>query len=232
MHNFIKKYSDFILNETLKTHDIGISISNINRELSLQGNINFSLFKENNNIKCILHNFNYNQSLPLMFDYINNLFIDRHGWFPSIMNLEYLSGKKSDVPYDEDFLVENSKYISEVSIIYEGKYDLETSTLTNVLYHLSIQEYEKNILKFGLIPKSKSKLSKHLDRIYLSSNLNDCYNLITKMKWYYIGNIKEKNKINIKWVIYEIDTKELKINLYKDPNSNGYYTIDNIPSKI
>ena len=45
-------------------------------------------------------------------------------------------------------------------------------------------------------------------------------------------NYSEKsslNKINDKWIIYEIDTKGLDIKLYKDPNySNGYYVVDNI----
>ena len=35
MKKFIKKYSDFILNETLKTHEITFVIQYVERELSL-----------------------------------------------------------------------------------------------------------------------------------------------------------------------------------------------------
>ena len=40
-----------------------------------------------------------------------------------------------------------------------------------------------------------------------------------------------KNKINSKYIIYKIDTNNLNIKLYKDPNyNNGYYSINNIPA--
>jgi hypothetical protein len=41
-----------------------------------------------------------------------------------------------------------------------------------------------------------------------------------------------KSKINDTWIIYEIDTKDLDIKLYYDPNYlGGYYTLSNIPPK-
>ena len=40
-----------------------------------------------------------------------------------------------------------------------------------------------------------------------------------------------KSKINDDWVIYEIDTSGLDIDLYYDPNYiGGYYLLKNIPS--
>jgi hypothetical protein len=87
----------------------------------------------------------------------------------------------------------------------------------------------------GLIPKSKSKLSKHLDRIYLCSDSKDCYNLISKMNFIYgmkkLSN--KKNNLNIKWIIYEVDMDNSYIKFYRDPNYSGStsgYIIDNIPS--
>jgi len=41
-----------------------------------------------------------------------------------------------------------------------------------------------------------------------------------------------KKNINTKWIIYKIDSSELNIKLYKDPNyNNGYYCVDNIHPK-
>ena len=91
------------------------------------------------------------------------------------------------------------------------------------------------VFKIGLVPKSKSKLSIHLDRIYLCSDPNDCFKLISQMKFYYreLRMNNKRNIINDKWVIYEIDNKESNIDLYEDPNYKlGFYCIDNIPPKI
>jgi hypothetical protein len=104
------------------------------------------------------------------------------------------------------------------------------------MYHITIQEYDHKIKKYGLFPKSKSKLSSHTDRIYLCKSIEDCEMLIPQMKLYYseerdtnlykLNN--KKYRKNTKWILYEIDnTSNLK--LYKDPRYiNGYYTLDNI----
>jgi hypothetical protein len=140
------------------------------------------------------------------------------------------------LPYDESILKDDTKnlYYQDVKITYEQKYDQLLITQKK-LYHLSIQEYENSVLKMGLIPKSKSKLSKHLDRIYLCSDSKDCYNLISKMNFIYgmkkLSN--KKNNLNIKWIIYEVDMDNSYIKFYRDPNYSGStagYIIDNIPS--
>jgi len=52
------------------------------------------------------------------------------------------------------------------------------------------------------------------------------------MVFHYELTKTKKSKIDTKWIIYEIDTNNLSINLYKDPNyDNGYYIIDNIPKE-
>jgi hypothetical protein len=41
-----------------------------------------------------------------------------------------------------------------------------------------------------------------------------------------------KSKIDDRWIIYEIDTDGLQINLYNDPNYiGGYYLLSNISSE-
>jgi hypothetical protein len=101
-------------------------------------------------------------------------------------------------------------------------------------------EYNDKILKYGLYPKSKSKLSSHIDRVYLCNSLKDCEYLIPQMKLHYsdekdINYYELDNKKwrkNTKWVIYKINDESLK--LYKDPRyMHGYYTMDNInPNNI
>lgn len=234
-HKFIETWSDFILNETLKTHDIDLTLYNVNNELSLL-KFNFNIQKNpNNSLLLTLNGFNYINNVGEYLDIINRLLTDRHGWFPTKMEITNFSGMVNIFPYNEEILKsENNKYYTTVSITYESKYDTET-ILPDKLYHLSIQEYKDDVLKKGLIPKSKSKLSIHLDRICVCSDIKDCYNLINRMKFYYknrkINN--KKDKINYKWIIYEIDTKDLNIKLYKDPNYiNGYYIVDNIPKNL
>jgi hypothetical protein len=228
MYNFINKWSQFILNETLKTNSIDFTLKNVKEELSLLG-FNFLVYKSKNTLVLKINNFNFIQNLKLTLDYINSLFIDRNGWFPSKYTLINISGNKNILQYDEDYLKNNNKFIKSVTITYEPKYDIEVN-IPDKLYHLSIQQYNDKIIKKGVIPKSKNKLTKHLDRIYLCSKPEYCYKLIPRMRINYINS-----KIpNTKWIIYEIDSSNLNIKLYKDPNYiNGYYTIDNIsPSYI
>ncbi len=224
-YKFINKYSDFVLNETLKTHDIDLTIRNVDDELSLL-RYDFSIEKINNKIKIKLNNVNTTQSFKLLLDNMSNLLIDRHGWFPSKMYIENIHNLKNTLKYDEDYILDNYVYFKSIKISYEPKFDVEVES-PNKLYHLTIQEYINSIDKYGIIPKSKNKLSKHLDRIYLCKNSDDCYKLINQMKIHYINR---KFNVNDKWIIYEIDNLNLK--LYKDPNYNGgYYCIDNIHPK-
>ena len=233
-HKFIETWSSFILNETLKTHDIDLTLKNVNDELSLL-NFNFNIVKSpNKTLTLTLNSFNYIHGVGSYLDILNRLFIDRHGWFPTKMEITNFSGMINVYPYNEEMLRSpNNSYFTCVKITYESKYDIE-NILPKKLYHLSIQEYNKSILKSGLIPKSKSKLSNHLDRIYVCTNIKDCYNLIDRMKLYYSNRIinNRKDKVNYKWIIYEIDTNGLDIKLFKDPNySDGYYIIDNISNE-
>ena len=152
------------------------------------------------------------------------------------MKLENIVGMKNDLPYDEYFLVDKKKYLRTVEIIYESKFDLEVDKPDN-LYHLTIQSYKDKILKHGLIPKGKSKLTRHLDRIYVCDSIDNCKTLIPKMKVYY-DMLKDrdltsgkKSKRNTKWIIFKINNN-LNMKLYKDPNyPHGYYITENISNK-
>jgi RNA:NAD 2'-phosphotransferase (TPT1/KptA family) len=88
--------------------------------------------------------------------------------------------------------------------------------LPTILYHATLKKNKNNIIKYGLIPKSNSKLSNHPDRIYLTDNY--------KMSYLFGFNFNEP------FIILEIDTNNLNIELYRDINAvnNSYYTLDNI----
>jgi hypothetical protein len=174
-----------------------------------------------------------------LFDMLSSLMTNKFGWFPSSQLLELSNGFNRLKKYDESEIKLKKSIISNLTIEYDSKFD-EESKYDGELYHLSIQEYEKKILKSGLFPKSKSKLSSHIDRIYLCKSAQDCKNLIPQMKLHYseerdinhyeLGN-KKWNK-NTKWIIFKVNNTNLK--LFKDPRyEEGYYTLDNIsPSNI
>ena len=227
MFKYIKNFSEFVLNETLKTHDIDLSINNISSEM-VKTRYNFNIIKNNNKIELYLYNFRYIQNINILFNHINSLFIDRHGWFPSEMKLVNWAGKKNNFSYNEEYLKDNIEYLEEVCIIYEAKFD-NIINPSAILYHLSIQEYENKIINNGLVPKSKSKLSKHLDRIYLCEDVQYCYNLISRMKANYMLKNTPTSKINTKWIIYKVDVENLELDFYQDQNyTNGFYIVDNI----
>lgn len=105
-----------------------------------------------------------------------------------------------------------------------------------ILYHLTLKDfYDKKIKLKGLIPKSQHMVSNDLDRLYLSSDVNDIYNFITEKRLFLkkkYKNIEEQYIPNLdNWVILKIDLSSLPIfKLYKDTKmNNSYYTYDTIP---
>jgi hypothetical protein len=230
-YEFITKWSQFILNETLKTNDIDYVIDGASLSLNVK-DIEYEIYNKNNKICLKLYNFKHIYSIKDFFDFLNSYFIDRNGWFPSSHTLTK-NNKTNVLSYDEDYLFNNQKKLDVVEIIYEPKFD-KIVDVPNKLYHLSIQEYKDKILKNGLIPKTKNKRTIHLDRIYLCSVPEDCHKLIADLKYDYDKrkNLNKKDKINTDWIIYEIDAKNIE-KLYKDPNyiDKGYYVVDNINTK-
>lgn len=178
----------------------------------------------------ILH-FNKISDISNTFDAIESYFINMMGWFPSTMIIKNLSGMSNKMQYNKFFLLETMEFIDSVNINFESKFDTE-SKIPDKLYHLSIREFQKSILRYGIYPKSKSKISYHDSRIYVCKSILACKSLIPNMKSIY--NYQKwkypKSKINDNWVIYEIDTNNLDIKLFIDPNYiGGYYTTSNIP---
>lgn len=114
----------------------------------------------------------------------------------------------------------------EYTLIFEAKYDKEVDIpYGEKLYHATSKSVVEKIKKIGLVPKTKSKLGNHPDRIYLTRSLQTAKMLAPKFVF-----IEPTNE----FVILEIDTKELDFRhyiFYNDPNFNQYgvFTYKNIP---
>lgn len=227
----------------IKTYDIDKTIEDIDRTISSY-NLNYKINKINNNtFEIFIDEFNKIPYLKEIIEYLLDKCFNLYGWFPSSLKVTNFFGAKSKFNFEKDYLLNPSNNISDVIITFESKFDKIEDNIPESLYHLSIQQYEKQTLKYGLIPKGKSKLSSHDydGRIYLCKSIEDCKVLINPMKIFYS---KEKDSIlysgknnkkfynkNTKWIIYEINTKVANITkLYKDPNYlSGYYYLNNIP---
>lgn len=237
---FYKDYIDAINEGLIKTIESEKVLNDIIRTLSL---MSFNVDGKSSSDKIYLSINDFN-SIPVnkietIFDHIMVSIVNRGGWFPSTMNLINIHGLKMYKKYDFSEIIINHSLLKSVEITFESKFDEVENNIPSKLYHLSIMEYYKKIKKYGLIVKSKSKLSSHLDRIYLCKSKEDCEALIPRMILHYTGekddniHVKGKKLYNkdITPVIYEVDGSIID-KLYKDPNYvDGYYTLNNIKSE-
>ena len=153
------------------------------------------------------------------------------GWFVSNVNIILPFGnKRLDL---DNVNAEIKKYKNnldldasdvEVSIVVEKKFeDPERSVLTQdgFLYHITEERFVKRIIKNGLVPKDKIKLSWHPARVYLAT-----FDGLKRIRMKYCNFVDKP-------VILKIDPEGLV--LYEDPNLKGsaFYVMDNIaPSRI
>jgi len=197
----ITKYSHIITNYL---HQIGVEYS-----IDITDKFQFKLTIETNNVDLI--------------EVINH---DCYtlGYFPSYYWI-ILDNKMKNGFKEISTLPINTK---SVQIQYESKYDdglyKNDIICPDKLYHLSKQENKDSILKKGIYPKSKNRLSVHPERIYLFEDVNNYEVLFNKMK--FIDS--EKND----YLLLEIDCSIDKLFLHTDPNYRlGYFTYDNINPK-
>lgn len=125
---------------------------------------------------------------------------------------------------DSTFLdVDNIGYNSVYILRFEAKFDTEWIPESRYLYHITSKGFLNKILKTGLVPKSKNKLSKHPDRIYMSINKTSVCDLAEQLD--VLGFISFDEQ-----VLLEIDLNNLPIFLrYDGQFDGGVYTTDNIP---
>lgn len=238
-------YDEFVqyLNEGLiKTYNIDITISRIT-DLIKSYNLPINIEKKINNTFTIkflnVHILrDFEKIIEIIISDLFNLF----GWFPSKMEMENIYAMKNTKKFDLNEIRMYFKNLLSIEITFESKFDEKITNIPKKLYHLTIQDYEQKILKYGLLPKYKSKLTSHDydGRIYLCDNIQKCKFLINKMNLYYkeehydiLSDVRNKNKSynkNINWIIFEIDTIIADIDIiYNDPNYiGGYYYLNNI----
>jgi len=225
-------YLDFVKEGLITTQPYDIVLRKV---IFLPKNLiyNIRYTQTDNLIHFEISHFNKLSEISKTFDAIESYFINMMGWFPSNVKIKILSGMENSMQYNRDYLIKNMSLIDSVNITFESKFDTE-SNIPDKLYHLSIKEFKKSILKTGISPKYKSKISYHDSRIYVCKSILGCKSLIPNMKMIYNQQkwSNPKSKINDEWVIYEIDTNDLDIKLYLDPNYlGGYYILSNIPTE-
>lgn len=166
---------------------------------------------------------NFEEKLKFIIQLCNNF-----GYFPSYYYLTLNTNQQIKDKYNLNQILSFDNII-ELDIIFESKFGNELE-IPNIMYHLTKKKYIEKIFKYGLSPKSHNKLSIHPDRIYINYNINDCYNLYKRFK-----SFDKQNNINDEYVILEINLNEPYYNdlkngfrIYKDENSIGVYTYNNI----
>lgn len=223
----MKKYKEFI--EKLKeglitTHDITIYNKVITNYLdSLNFKSDLKVIDKLNFFLKILNNLN-KSNIEMINNYIYNL-----GYFPSIYIVTLTNGMINRFKHLKDVKFDN---IQNVEINYEAKYTdglyKNDIICPDKLYHLTHSDNWSSIIKRGIYPKSKKRLSLHPDRIYLFDNISNYKTLLNNLKL--SDSIKSISK---KYDLLEIDSRNDKFILHTDPNYRmGYFTYDNINPKL
>lgn len=228
------------LNEGLiMTHDIHDSKKIIENFISAYFWYNIEI--DINKFKILLSDgkFNTNSYLEFLI-LINNL-----GYFISNIkakNKNNITNTINPNDFKNNYL--NDKFLQniiEYNFVIEPKFDTAHKLKTNILYHVTETRYLYNILKNGLVAKSKNTLSEYPERIYFVYNIEDANTYIKSKKFYYLMNQKnakqpiKSNFKEIKYVILKIELPENNnLILYEDPNfvGKGIYTYENISPKF
>lgn len=227
----------------IKTYPIDITIRDISSLISSY-NIEFNINNLMDKFQIELYNVNSIPNFDKILEIILNSIFNQYGWFPSKVKIFGIFGNFREYKFNKNYILHNLKNHKSIIMTFESKFD-EIVDIPQKLYHLSIQQYSKDIEQKGLICKGKSKLTRHDydNRIYLCKGIADCKFLIPRMELHYEeekediirnpNNPNGKYNKNTKWIIYEIDTNIANIKkLYKDPNYiNGYYCLNNIDKK-
>ena len=206
----------------IKSYPLSSTIVNLTRMWSLGGKIQYEEYE--NSIKMYIREPIETDNFDAILWHIINLL----GYFPAHISTPSTNFKYS---YEEAIKLMGTKF----AIFFDAKYDQEISSskFPSVLYHISPSIYEDIILKIGLVPKTKSKMSTHRDRVYLAYTEKATMGLIRNPEF----KIDSRGNDIKNFTIYEVDLKKLKkdydISLYNDPayEKAGVYTHENIPPK-
>lgn len=142
-------------------------------------------------------------------------------YLPLITNLGY-SISKFTID-GKEWLKDYNDFTKPIAFILEAKYDYEVD-IPKILYHTSPIRFKDKILKYGLVPRTGNKLSKHPERVYLTDDLNKSI-----MFGEYLKNDDSNDNYKRGYCIFQINGESLS-KLYSDVNlrEGGFYTTDNI----
>ena len=161
------------------------------------------------------------EDLDNVLKWINNM-----RYFPSVIILN-----NKFVKFNYDNVVKLLSYPNNlIRIDFEPKFDPELleSEIPDKAYHIAPTQNEDKILRIGLAPKSKEKISKHPDRVYLSSSIDSIIEILSHHPTFKKYDSSTIFEVNIKDLL-----KVRFIRWFSDPNfkEGGFYTYENIPPK-
>ncbi len=223
----ILKWEQFLNETLLKSYDKDVVIKYL---IKLGIDTNDIHDNEENKIKITLTHKN-KQYIPTLISKLEHFF----GWYLASVSGDFYE----EVLSGEDFIKDELDMLDELipdpqegedegemddyySLCFESKYDIEImdSAKPDFLWHISEEKAISNIKKKGLIPKTKSKMSYHPERIYFLKDIK------------FVDELLDHKKFNVEDpVILKIDVREIKnkLRMYEDVNyPNGLYITDNI----
>jgi len=162
---------------------------------------------------------------------LNNLlqFINKLGWFVSAYLVYDIDMKWKSFDRESFILTNINKKLYSFQV--ESKFDVEFNKYEfDYLYHTTPSINDEKISKIGLVPKSRSKISYHPERIYFVKNEQDL-DAISNQFHKLDSSVKEFSyyKVNIKQSI----KNNSGIRLFNDPNfTDGIYTLSNIDKRF
>ena len=224
----IENFIDSINEGLIRTYDMNTSVSILKKWYNSMTNyFNISILNNDTFEITIIDKISTSLFSILIRD-VNNL-----GYFPSVVYLVNENNMTNKFNYDFDKInnIIMSKNIIKLILVCEKKFDDEV-IISDIIYHVCKEQNISKILKNGLSPRSKNRISTHPERVYFCLDIESCEDLIDRFKI----NDKIKNLPEQNYKILEIDIPDLdrKIIFRKDPNmsKDGIYTYNNIPNKI
>jgi hypothetical protein len=215
MHKIIE---EILLYEGLEmTHAIDTSLVNLERMWSFDGRVTYDEYS--GTIRMTICDKIDKKDFDAVLRHIENFL----GYFPA-----HMVTKNQNCKFDYNKSVNFLDGSIVFGIYFDAKYDQEISEkkLPPFMYHISPSVHENKILKVGLVPKRRDKLSKHPDRIYLTFGENAAEGLLSNKPF-----VKDVNE----FILLEIDVSSLKkvrtVRFFRDPiyAGRGCYTYENIP---
>lgn len=186
------------------------------------------IYETNGSIKIEL-TFNNHKIISDVVKKMENLF----GWY--LVGVQGELGEPFDPNVDEirqDLQYNANEMAKEygedmdglITLYFLPKYGYK-SDVPDMVYHVTEKHNLEKILKYGLVPKTKSKKAYHPDRVYLATDPSKISDLYSDMAF----DVFEP-------VIIKIDLSDVKdrMEFYKDEHfPTGVYTLSNIgPERI